>query len=207
MQSYALSVGLTGGIGSGKSEVARLLSARGAVVIDSDVLAREALAPGSPGLAEVVAAFGPEVLDGSAALDRAALGRAVFADPSRRALLEGIVHPVVRRRSAELAAAAPAGAVVVHDIPLLVENGMQGGFDVVVVVDSDDATRLARLTDVRGMTAEDARARMSAQATREQRLAVADEVVVNDGSLADLADAVDRLWLRLLSVPRRTVDR
>jgi len=112
-----------------------------------------------------------------------------------------------RARSAELAAAAPAGAVVVHDIPLLVENGLQGGFDVVVVVDADDATRLARLTDVRGMSAQDARARMAAQATREQRREVADEVVVNDGTLVDLAEEVDRLWARLLSVPRRTVDR
>ena len=190
--------GLTGGIGSGKSAVSHLLGRHGAVVIDSDVLARQAVDPGSAGLAAVVAEFGPQVIDQNGALDRAALGLLVFGDASRRAALEGIIHPEVRRRSTELAAGAPAGSIVVHDIPLLVENQMQAMFDAVVVVDATDEERLRRLVDLRAMTQAEARARMAAQATRQQRLAVADEVIVNEGSLADLAHRVDELWQRLL---------
>ncbi len=189
-----MNVGLTGGIGSGKSEVARLLAGHGAVVVDSDLLAREAVAPGTPGLAAVVAEFGPGVLGEDGSLDRPALGRVVFADPARRAALEGIVHPYVRRRSAEIAAGAPEGAVVVHDVPLLVEAGLADRYDLVVVVDVDEETQVRRLTTVRGMSGDDARARISAQAGRAARIAVADLVVTNDGSLDDLRQRVDGLW-------------
>ena len=192
-----MNVGLTGGIGSGKSEVARLLAGHGAVVVDSDLLAREAVAPGTPGLAAVVAEFGPGVLAEDGSLDRPALGRVVFADPVRRAALEGIVHPYVRRRSAEIAAGAPEGAVVVHDVPLLVEAGLADRYDLVVVVDVGEETQVRRLTTVRGMSGDDARARISAQAGRAARIAVADLVVTNDGSLDDLRRQVDQLWVEL----------
>jgi dephospho-CoA kinase len=194
-----LRVGLTGGIGAGKSEVARLLAGHGAVVVDADALAREAVAPGTPGLAAVVAEFGPEVLEADGSLDRPRLGRLVFADQARRATLEGIVHPYVRRRSAELEATAAADAVVVHDVPLLVESSLQDDYDVVVVVDASYLTRLDRLVRTRGMAADDARARLAAQATRAQRLAVADHVLVNDGDLVDLREQVSRLWDELAS--------
>jgi dephospho-CoA kinase len=189
-----LQVGLTGGIGSGKSEVTRLLAARGAVVVDSDLLAREAVAPGTPGLAAVVDEFGAGVLAADGSLDRPALGRLVFADPQRRAALEAIVHPYVRRRSAEIAHAAPRGAVVVHDVPLLVEKGLQRLYDLVVVVDADEEDQVRRLVGPRGMPEADARARVAAQASRERRLAAADLVVVNDGDLAVLRDRVADLW-------------
>ena len=192
-----MNVGLTGGIGSGKSEVARLLAGHGAVVVDSDLLAREAVAPGTPGLAAVVAEFGPGVLADDGSLDRPALGRVVFADPARRAVLEGIVHPYVRRRSAEIAAGAPEGAVVIHDVPLLVEAGLADRYDLVVVVDVGEETQVRRLTTGRGMSADDARARISAQADRAARLAVADLVVTNDGSIDDLRRRVDELWVEL----------
>jgi dephospho-CoA kinase len=192
-----VTVGLTGGIGSGKSEVARLLAARGALVVDADALAREALAPGSPGLAAVVEEFGSDILRPDGALDRARLGGIVFADADRRAALEAIVHPYVGRRSHELMAAAPADAVVVYDVPLLVEKNLQGGYDVVVVVDADEATQVARLVGGRGMTEAEARARIAAQASRDERRAVADEVLDNTGDLADLESLVDRLWERL----------
>ena len=189
-----MNVGLTGGIGSGKSEVARLLAGHGAVVVDSDLLAREAVAPGTPGLAAVVAEFGPGVLAEDGSLDRPALGRVVFADPARRAALEGVVHPYVRRRSAEIAAGAPEGAVVVHDVPLLVEAGLADRYDLVDIHHDDEETQVRRLTTVRGMSGDDARARISAQADRAARLAVADLVVTNDGSLDDLRQRVDGLW-------------
>lgn len=192
-----ITVGLTGGIGSGKSEVARRLAARGAVVIDADVLAREALAPGTDGLAKVVAQFGDAVLAPDGSLDRPGLGRIVFADPQRLAALNAIVHPYVGRRSQELIAAAPADAVVVYDVPLLVENDLAPSYDVVVVVDVPPETQLARLTQQRGMTEADARARMSAQAAREQRRSVADVVIDNDGDLKSLDAQVAQLWVEL----------
>ena len=191
-------VGLTGGIGAGKSEVARLLAARGAVVVDADALAREAVAPGTPGLAAVVAEFGPEVLAGDGTLDRAGLGRLVFADPARRAALEAIVHPYVARRRDELTAAAAENAVVVHDVPLLVENSLQGEYDVVVVVDADDEVRIARLAATRDMSPAEVRERMAAQADRGERLAVADVVVANGGSREALSGQVDQLWADLV---------
>ncbi|RKN04350.1 dephospho-CoA kinase [Streptomyces radicis] len=192
-----VTVGLTGGIGAGKSEAVRLLAERGAVVVDSDRIAREVVEPGTEGLAAVAAEFGPEILTAEGRLDRERLGRIVFGDPGRRAKLNAIVHPLVARRSAELTAAAPHDAVVVHDVPLLAENGLAGRYDVVVVVDASTETRLDRLTRLRGMTEEDARARMAAQATREERLAVADHVLRNDGTVDDLAAQIDPLWRRL----------
>ncbi len=187
-------VGLTGGIGSGKSLVAELLAARGATIIDADVLARLVVAPGTPGLASVVARFGQGVVRPDGSLDRAALGRVVFGDPEARRDLEAIIHPAVRARAAALTAAAPAGAVVVQVIPLLVETGQQDAFDKVVVVDVDPDVQLSRITTRDGLTEAEARARLRAQATRDARLAAADVVLQNNGTPEDLAAAVDRLW-------------
>ena len=188
-----LRIGLTGGIGSGKSTVARLLAERGAHVVDSDVLAREVVEPGTAGLASVVAAFGDGVLTADGALDRPALAAVVFGDPSARARLDGIVHPLVRARAVELVSALPDDAVVVQDIPLLVETGQAGAFDLVLVVEADLAARVARLV-ARGLAEADARARLAAQATDEQRRAVADVVLDNSGTPEELAERVDRFW-------------
>lgn len=190
-----LRVGLTGGIASGKTSVADQLAARGAVVIDSDVLAREVVEPGTPGLVAIVQRFGEEVLTGGR-LDRARLGALVFADPAARHDLESIVHPAVRARAAELERQAPADAVVVHVIPLLVETGQARDFDVLVVVDLDPAAQLERLRNRNGLSVEEARSRMVAQASRVERLAVADHVLENDGPPEDLARQVGQLWER-----------
>ncbi|MCX5413270.1 dephospho-CoA kinase [Streptomyces sp. NBC_00059] len=192
-----LKVGLTGGIGAGKSEVSRLLARYGAVLIDADRIAREVVEPGTPGLTAVVEAFGPGILNTDGSLDRSALGTIVFADPERLATLNGIVHPLVGARSAELERAAGPGAVVVHDVPLLTENGLAPLYDLVVVVDAAPETQLDRLLGLRGMTESDARARMAVQATREERLAVADLVVDNDGPLENLEPQVQKLWSEL----------
>ena len=188
-----LRIGLTGGIGSGKSTVSALLAARGARVVDADVLAREVVAAGSPGLAAVVEAFGEEVLAPDGSLDRPALAAVVFGDPSARATLDGIVHPLVRARAVELISAMPDDAVVVQDIPLLVETGQAGSFDLVLVVEADAETRVARLVQ-RGLSEDDARARIAAQATDEERRAVADVVLDNSGTLDELTEQVDRFW-------------
>jgi dephospho-CoA kinase len=188
-----LRIGLTGGIGSGKSTVSALLAARGAHVVDADVLAREVVAPDTPGLAAVVEAFGDGVLTAEGALDRPALAAVVFADPEARARLDGIVHPLVRARSVELVSGLPADAVVVNDVPLLVETGQAGAYDLVLVVEADLETRVARLVQ-RGLTEADARARIAAQATDEQRRAVADVVLDNCGTPEELAEQVDRFW-------------
>ncbi|GAA3544040.1 dephospho-CoA kinase [Kribbella ginsengisoli] len=193
-----LRIGLTGGIGSGKSSVSSRLAARGAVVIDSDVLAREVVARGTDGLAEVVAAFG-DVLTAEGELDRPAVGRIVFGDEVARRKLEAIIHPRVRARAAEIESAAPGDAVVVHDIPLLVETGQGGNFDLVLVVDVPQEVQVERLTRDRGMTDAEAKARIASQATREQRLAVADLVVENSGSLDELDARIEELWPGLLS--------
>ena len=180
-------VGLTGGVASGKSTVAATLAELGAVVIDSDLLAREAVARGSDGLAAVVDAFGPGVLTADGDLDRPALGAIVFSDVARRRVLEAIVHPRVRARSAELEAAAAPGALVVHDIPLLAESaGAAGVFDEVIVVDVPRETQLARLVSERGMAVADAEARVAAQASREVRLAIATYVIDNTGTREEL---------------------
>jgi dephospho-CoA kinase len=191
-----LRVGLTGGIGSGKSTVAARLVERGAVLIDSDVIAREVVEPGTSGLAEIVAAFGTDVLTGDGALDRPALAHVVFGDAEARQRLNAIVHPRVRERSAEIISAAPADAVVVQDIPLLVETGAAAAFPLVVVVHAAEEERVRRLV-LRGLPEADARARIAAQATREQRRAVADHVIDNSGSLDELYAQVDALWAEL----------
>ncbi|MEU4797268.1 dephospho-CoA kinase [Streptomyces sp. NPDC023327] len=193
-----LKVGLTGGIGAGKSEVSRLLVASGAVLIDADKIAREVVAPGTPGLAAVVEAFGRGILTPDGSLDRPALGGLVFADPQKLAVLNSIVHPLVGARSAELERSAPPDAVVVHDVPLLTENGLAPLYDVVVVVDASPETQLDRLVRLRGMSEEDARARMAAQATREKRLEIADVVIDNDGPLEGLRERVEAVWADLV---------
>lgn len=189
-----LLIGLTGGIGSGKSAVATRLAELGAVVIDADAIAREVVERGTDGLAEVVAEFGPDVLTATGELDRPALGRLVFGDAQRRQALERIIHPRVRSRSAEILAAAPDDAIVVNDIALLVETGQAKNFPLVIVVLAAEDVRVARLVRDRGMTEEDARARIAAQATDEQRREVADIVIVNDGTLDELRVAVDAAW-------------
>jgi dephospho-CoA kinase len=188
-----LRIGLTGGIGSGKSTVSALLAERGAVIIDADRLAREVVEPGTPGLAAVVDEFGDGVLTPDGALDRPALAAVVFADPAARRRLDAIVHPLVRARTLELAGAVPADAVVVHDVPLLAESGQTGSYDLVLVVEADPEIRVARLV-ARGLTEDDARARIAAQATDEQRRAVADVVLDNSGTREDLAAQVERFW-------------
>ncbi|MGI5374625.1 dephospho-CoA kinase [Streptomyces sp. CA-251387] len=193
-----LKVGLTGGIGAGKSEVSRLLVEHGAVLIDADRIAREVVAPGTPGLAAVVEAFGEDVLAEDGSLDRPKLGSIVFADPGRLAVLNSIVHPLVGARSRELEEAAARDAVVVHDVPLLTENGLAPLYDVVVVVDASPETQLDRLVRLRGMTEADARARMAAQATREKRREIADIVIDNDVPLEALQRRVKDVWEELV---------
>ncbi|MCX4232874.1 dephospho-CoA kinase [Streptomyces sp. NPDC020707] len=192
-----LKVGLTGGIGAGKSEVSRLLVEHGAVLIDADRIAREVVAPGTPGLAAVVDAFGKEVLAADGTLDRPKLGSIVFADPDRLAVLNSIVHPLVGARSRALEEAAAADSVVVHDVPLLTENGLAKLYDLVIVVDAPTETQLDRLVRLRGMTEEDARARMAAQATREERREIADVVIDNDVPLETLRQRVREVWADL----------
>ncbi|WP_431997471.1 dephospho-CoA kinase [Streptomyces fungicidicus] len=192
-----LKVGLTGGIGAGKSEVSRLLVEHGAVLIDADRIAREVVEPGTPGLAAVVDAFGKEILTADGALDRPKLGSLVFADPEKLAVLNAIVHPLVGARSRELEEAAAVDAVVVHDVPLLTENGLAPLYDLVIVVDASPETQLDRLVDRRGMTAQDARARMAAQASREERRAIADIVIDNDVPLDALRRRVEDVWSQL----------
>ncbi|MFF4499141.1 dephospho-CoA kinase [Streptomyces sp. NPDC001401] len=193
-----LTVGLTGGIGAGKSEVSRLLVECGAVLIDADRIAREVVAPGTPGLAAVVEAFGEGVLAPDGSLDRPGLGSIVFADPEKLAVLNSIVHPLVGARSRELEAAAAGDAVVVHDVPLLAENSLAPLYDVVIVVDASPETQLDRLVRLRGMTEEDARARMAAQATREKRREIADVVIDNDVPLEELERRVKDVWADLV---------
>jgi len=192
-----LRVGLTGGIGAGKSEVSRRLAGHGAVVIDADAIAREVVEPGTDGLAEVVEAFGPGVLGPNGRLDRPGLGAVVFADPERRNRLNAIIHPRVGERMAELEREAGPGAIVVHDVPLIAEGGRAGAYDLVVVVDAPPRVQVERLIRNRGMTRDQARARMAAQAGREQRLAIADIVIDNSGSLAELDRQVGDLWADL----------
>jgi dephospho-CoA kinase len=187
-------VGLTGGVASGKSTVSRMLAELGAVVIDADLLAREAVDRGTDGLAEVVAAFGPEVLTPAGDLDRPALGALVFADEARRRTLEAVIHPRVRARAAEIERSAPEGAVVVHDIPLLAETGQGAAFDAVVVVDVPTGLQVERMVRDRGWSAEEARSRIAAQATREERRAIATYVIDNTGTIEDLRRRVAEVF-------------
>jgi dephospho-CoA kinase len=193
-----LRAGLTGGIGSGKSTVSARLAELGAVVLDADKAARAVVEPGTPGLAAITAAFGADVLGADGSLDRAKLAGIVFADEAALGRLNAITHPLIHEhiRAAEEAAIAAGGddVVLVHDVALLAEWGRAKEFDLVIVVDVPTATQLERLTGQRGMTEEQARARMAAQATREQRLAVADIVIDNSGSRQDLDRRVDEVW-------------
>ena len=189
-----LRVGLTGGIGAGKSTVARALAGLGAVVVDADVLARRVVEPGSPGLGAVVEAFGAQVLAADGALDRPALGRLVFADADARATLNAILHPRIATLTAHEVAAAPADAVVVHDVPLLVENGLGANYHLVLVVMAPETERLRRIVADRGMTEDEARARIAAQASDADRVAAADVLLDNFGEPGAVVAAVERLW-------------
>nr|WP_207208851.1 dephospho-CoA kinase [Nocardioides oleivorans] len=190
-------VGLTGGVASGKSTVSALFAELGAVVVDADLIAREVVARGTPGLADVVSEFGAELLTDEGDLDRPAMGRLVFADPDARKRLEAIIHPLVHRRSAQLEAEAPADAVVVHDIPLLAEGARAGSFDAVVVVDVPQDVQVARMVGDRGWSLADAESRIAAQATREQRRAIATHVIDNTGTLDELRARVAEIHAEL----------
>ncbi|MFC4123399.1 dephospho-CoA kinase [Nocardia rhizosphaerae] len=189
-----LRIGLTGGMGAGKSTVARTLVELGAVLIDSDAIAREVVAPGTPGLAALVEAFGPDILAADGSLNRPALAAVAFADDESRGTLNAITHPLVGARTAELIGDAPADAVVVQDVPLLVENGLAPLMQLVLVVGADVETRLRRLVDQRGVDEADARARIAAQATDDQRHAVADVWLDNNGAPGIVEAQVRALW-------------
>jgi dephospho-CoA kinase len=194
-------IGLTGGIGSGKSTVSALFSELGAHVIDADAIAREVVAPGSEGLEALVEAFGEGILTVDGSLDRTALAEVAFADPQARERLNEITHPRIAARTAELMAALPADTTMIHDVPLLAELGLQDAYDVVVVVDAPEEVRVQRLV-ARGLAEGDARARIAAQATREQRLAVADIVIDNSGDLESLRQQVRKAWPLVRGVSR-----
>jgi dephospho-CoA kinase len=196
-----LRVGLSGGIGSGKSTVARALARRGAIVIDADAIAREVVEPGEPGLAAVVERFGPDVLDAEGRVDRPKLAALVFDDAAARADLNAIVHPRVALETARRTAAAPSDAIVIIDVPLLVEAA-RSGYDVVVIVEAPEPVRLERLT-ARGMTSDDARRRMAAQASDADRRKVADVILDNAGSEEDLEHQIDALWAQLTASLKR----
>ena len=203
-----LLVGLTGGIGSGKSEVSRRFAALGAVIVDADAIAREVVEPGTPGLEQVVAEFGPDVLTADGALDRDAVAARVFADDAARRRLNAIIHPLVGARTMERVVAADRAdphAVVVNDVPLLVEAGLAGRFEVVVVVAAQPETQLRRLVEQRGMSEADAQARIAAQAPLADKLAIADYVINNDGDLAELQGQVEQVWAALAARAGRTM--
>lgn len=195
-------IGLTGGIASGKSAVARRLAERGAVVIDADQLARDVVEPGTPALARIAEEFGPTVITANGALDRQALGAIVFNAPEKRQLLNSITHPAVGRRSQQLfgeAAASDPHAIVVYDVPLLVEAGRVEEFDIIVVVSANAETRVQRMVELRGMDRDEARRRIAAQASDDEREAVADVVIDADGTLEQTQQQADQLWERLIS--------
>ncbi|WP_285489010.1 dephospho-CoA kinase [Amycolatopsis taiwanensis] len=193
-----LRVGLTGGIGAGKSTVATRLAVHGAVVIDSDAIAREVVEPGTQGLDELVAAFGTDILDADGALNRQALAAKAFSDETARSRLNAIVHPLIGARTADLMAGAAPGSIVVHDVPLLVENGLAPNYHLVIVVDAPEQTRVRRLVETRGMTEQDARARIAAQVDEAERRAVADVWLDNSAATDDVLGEVDRLWAERL---------
>lgn len=193
-----LRIGLTGGMGAGKSTVARILVEHGALLVDSDLIAREVVAPGTEGLAALVAAFGPDILTADGSLDRPALAAKAFASDEARATLNGITHPLVGKRTNELVASAPADGIVVQDIPLLVENGLAPFMNLVVVVDAAEELRLRRLVEFRGVDEADARSRIAAQATDAQRRAVADVLLDNNGADGAVEPAVHALWTERL---------
>ncbi|MCV7358595.1 dephospho-CoA kinase [Mycolicibacterium fluoranthenivorans] len=189
-----LRIGLTGGIGAGKSTVSSTFSELGGIVVDGDVIAREVVEPGTDGLARLVEAFGEDILQPDGALNRPALAAVAFSDDEKRQTLNGIVHPLVAHRRSELIAAASEDAVIVEDIPLLVESQMAPMFPLVIVVNADAELRVARLIEYRGFTEADARARIAAQATEEQRRAVADVWLDNSGSSGELIEKARGLW-------------
>jgi dephospho-CoA kinase len=196
-----MKIGLTGGIGAGKSAVSTRFAHHGAVIVDADTIAREVVEPGTPGLSAIVAEFGKQVLAADGTLDRAALAAIVFTDPERRTALEEIVHPLVALRSGQLIAAASAQAVVVYDMPLLTELVVKGQrttdeYDHVVVVEAPEELRITRLV-ARGLPEWDAEARIASQATDDERRAIADHVIVNDSTLEALDAQVDTLWTTL----------
>jgi dephospho-CoA kinase len=198
-----LLVGLTGGIGTGKSTVARMLEKRGAVVFDADMLARQAVAPGTPGFDKVVERFSPNVLAPGGGLDREALASIVFSDPAARRDLEGIVHPEVRRMFAEgCEEYRDSDRVVVFSAPLLVETGMHTAFDLLIVVSAPVATQIERLMRDRGMAERDVQARIAAQLPLEAKAEVADVLVDNEGTLEDLEGRVERVWRDLDALAR-----
>ncbi|HET7012626.1 MAG TPA: dephospho-CoA kinase [Streptosporangiaceae bacterium] len=192
-----LRVGLTGGIGMGKSEVSRRLAAQGAVLIDADAIAREVVAPGTPGLDQVIETFGVELRKPDGSLDRDRLGEIVFADAGKLGQLNAIVHPLVGQRMVELESSAASDAIVVHDVPLIAENNLAGNYDLVIVVNAPPTLQLDRLTRLRGLSKEQAEARMAAQASRDARLGIADFVIDNSGSLSELDRQVGDLWAEL----------
>lgn len=196
-RGLAVRIGLTGGVASGKSAVTAMLRELGAVVIDADQLARELVAAGTPGLAAVVEEFGHGVLTAEGELDRPALSSTIFADASARRRLEEVIHPLVFAEIQRLEEEAPEGSVVVHDIPLLVESGRAGTFDTVIVVDTPPQTQLERMVRDRGWSREEAEARMRAQCSREERLAIATHVIDNSGTLADLRRQVEEVYAEL----------
>mgnify|MGYP001214769986 CR=1 FL=1 len=199
-----MKIGLTGGIASGKSTVAAMLSELGAVIVDGDLIAREVVARGTPGLAEVVAAFGPGILTREGELNRPALGAIVFADEAARRRLESLIHPRIAARAAELVSSAPEGALVIEDMPLLVEGGMQARFDEVIVVDVPEELQVQRMCEDRGMTPADAHARMAAQASRAERLAAATVVIANTGTLEELRARVEQVYGDLVARAAQT---
>jgi dephospho-CoA kinase len=202
MAQRTIRVALTGGIGSGKSEVAQMLARRGAIIVDADQVARQIVEPGQPALAEIAAEFGPGVLLEDGTLNRPALAEVAFADPAKLARLNAITHPRIADRTRQLFEAAPTGSVVVYDMPLLVENGLTQGWDLIVVVDAPDDVRVQRLTEFRGLPEADVRARMASQASREERNAAADVVLDNSADRASLKVQVEALWegLRLATI-------
>jgi dephospho-CoA kinase len=201
-EQKTIRVGLTGGVASGKSTVSAVLAELGAVVIDADALAREVVAKGTPGLERVVEEFGEDLLGPDGELDRPAMGRLVFGDEAARKRLEAIVHPLVFERIVALEEGAEDGAVVVHDIPLLAESGRAGTFDAVVVVDAPHEVQVERMVRDRGWTREDAESRIAAQASREDRLAVATHVVENTGTREDLRTRVAEVFADVVSAER-----
>jgi dephospho-CoA kinase len=196
-------VGLTGGIASGKSTVSAILAELGAVIIDGDQLAREVVEKGQPGLAQVVDAFGPEILTPDGDMDRAKVGQIVFNDEGKRKLLEAIVHPLIFERYAELEASAPKDGLVVHDIPLLAESGRADTFDAVIVVETPAEVQIERMLRDRGWSHADAVSRIGAQATPEQRREIATHLIVNDGTRADLRARVEAVHAELVAAAGR----
>jgi dephospho-CoA kinase len=193
-------IGLTGGIASGKSAVASRLAERGAIVVDADVLAREVVEPGTPALARIAEEFGPEVIAADGSLNRPALGALIFTSPEKRVALNAITHPAVAERSHELFAAAAAAdprAIVVYDVPLLVDAGRADEFDLIVVVNASTETRVSRMIEYRGMTRDEALHRINSQATDTERLAIADVVIDANGTLQETLQQADVLWEKL----------